>query len=795
MTFLLAGLLLLCYADLGYEIFRLFRAAPWPSHGRPRLVRIVRLFAPLAAAVLLSVLLLLLTPSPHAGAGSLGYLLFVACVPLCLGLLARWFRDRDGDERTAFRQGLLRFAALAFAIVGLLEVFVFNAKSFTRLGEGRSLSLSAGRAEGLTDTGLSLVGDAGAAQLTFDAVGVPVGTLYLDAVLSDGIATLPVDVDFSDESSAAFRTGEAALTLVRGMGDSRYMVCHFSGEVGKLRLRFTVPPGERVELRGVAVNRPIPLRFHAGRVLLLYGAALLIFLLLRAPFFRRPCRRRQPGQSAVLAGTTALFLLAALVITLCYRDGRTAGLAADFKQTQGNQITQELVDAFERGQVHLLTEPSPDLLAMENPYDWLAREEQGFDYLWDHVLYDGQYYSYYGIAPVVLLFLPYHLLTGYYFPTVWAVFLFGAGGILFLSLAYMAFVRNWFRRLPFGAALMGLITVQAASGIWLCFASPLFYEIAQAAGFFFVTGGVFFLLRAGIAGPGRLSPVRVALGTAMLALAVMSRPTLAVYALVSLPVLWFGWRRARGKRFPVSADAARRRRRLKAGYLLAALGPYVLLGGVQMLYNLARFGNPLEFGIQYSLTINDFTRSQFHGRMAAIGFYNFLFAVPQVKPEFPFIFSQFSTLGLNGYYFIASTVAMGLFFRALPAGGLCLAGRARRLLPSKTRRRATGIWVLFCLAAPAVILFSIWESGYAVRYCTDFSWQVLFGAYAVLYTLYLHSRHAAMKALGYKLMLAAAVLALLVNAAFLVAFLYPDGLTTNLQASFAAFARLFEFWK
>ena len=45
------------------------------------------------------------------------------------------------------------------------------------------------------------------------------------------------------------------------------------------------------------------------------------------------------------------------------------------------------------------------------------------NYSWDHVYFDGKYYSYYGIAPVVLLFLPYHKLTGYYFPDSLAVLL------------------------------------------------------------------------------------------------------------------------------------------------------------------------------------------------------------------------------------------------------------------------------------------------------------------------------------------------------------------------------------
>lgn len=39
-----------------------------------------------------------------------------------------------------------------------------------------------------------------------------------------------------------------------------------------------------------------------------------------------------------------------------------------------------------------------------------------------------------------------------------------------------------------------------------------------------------------------------------------------------------------------------------------------------MIYNYARFGSVFDFGIQYSLTINDFTAAQYHTHFVLIGF-------------------------------------------------------------------------------------------------------------------------------------------------------------------------------
>ena len=41
-----------------------------------------------------------------------------------------------------------------------------------------------------------------------------------------------------------------------------------------------------------------------------------------------------------------------------------------------------------------------------------------------------------------------------------------------------------------------------------------------------------------------------------------------------------------------------------------------------------------------------------------------------------------------------------------------------------------------CLLIPFGIIASVWESGYAVRYMVDFSWQSLLGALAIIFFLY-----------------------------------------------------------
>ncbi len=611
---------------------------------------------------------------------------------------------------------------LWLAAVLLLEVFWFNAPSFHLIGgkyEPTTLSLTAG---GAPEQTVTLSGEP--VLLEWQGIDRRVGTISLVGQWK-GAGNVTLSADFSDDTHAAYREGLVKATVSSADLRSQTTVVRLSGQAHNLRLTLSAPENGEFILTAVKLNSPVPFRFSAVRVGWLALIGLLGWLYFTSLSLRRPCSENRAVFDWSVFGVTVLCVAVAVVMTGVYMSSHSAGLLSEFRLTEGDQITGELVDAFKNRQVHLLEKPSPELLAMENPYDWSMREEHGVSYLWDHCLYDGKYYSYYGIAPVLLLFLPYHLVTGYYFSTILAVLLFGGVGIVFLSLTYRTFIRKFFPRLPVRLALFGLLTVQLSSGIWYCFCAMNFYEIAQSAGFCFVTMGAYFLLSSNVIGDRHISRVRVAVATTCLSLAVLSRPTTAVYCVVALLFLFFGLKKQRKieEESPLS-------------YLLSALLPFVLLGGVQMVYNYLRFDSFFDFGIQYSLTINDFTKAEFHPRFVTVGVYNYLFNPPLLSSRFPFVTSVFDRLNPNGYYFVANSYAIGLLWRAIPVAGLLLSVGALKKLEKEHRLPAILLIGSLSVAAPAIILFSIWESGYGVRYAVDFSWQMVIGALSVLFYRY-----------------------------------------------------------
>ena len=67
-------------------------------------------------------------------------------------------------------------------------------------------------------------------------------------------------------------------------------------------------------------------------------------------------------------------------------------------------------DAFIKGQLHFDWEPDEKLMALENPYN--PTERKGVSFLWDRAYYDGKYYSYFGVTPIVTVIYPFYFFSG-----------------------------------------------------------------------------------------------------------------------------------------------------------------------------------------------------------------------------------------------------------------------------------------------------------------------------------------------------------------------------------------------
>ena len=699
-----------------------------------------------------------------------------------ISFLLTMFSNRFKQDST---KAFVRYMAKAILVVLLLEAVCFNFNSYHLWKGGyeeTALDMNSAVVTGMNKSGDHYVSSGEKATIEFPSVGQKVGVIRLD--LKGTSYKTGYSIDFADETNASYylRTGLVTGEVFNDIEQTQYVVCDFSGKVSKLRINLTDLKDNIVTLSGITLNEDYPSHFSYLRFALILLGIAFVWAFKRSVNFRKPIGDRPQAAKAVTASVIIVMVFISLLLASVGLNPKT-----DFNGTSGNQITQELVDSFEAGQVELKDKPGDDLMNMENPYDWSARSEQKVNAKWDHVLYDGKYYSYYGVGPVILLYLPYHLITGHYLASLPGVALFNILALIFLGMTFYLLMKKLFKDLPLSMFTAALIMVYASCGVWYCAAMANFYEIAQSSGFCFTVMGAYFLISSNVIGSDKepVRPLRAALSSLFLAIAVTCRPTTAVWCVVAVAFIVAGVLKLRRNKSE---------KPLYIKYLVAALLPFVVIGGAQMIYNYARFGSFTDFGIAYSLTINDFTHTEFHTQLSAIGFFDYLFAPPSFTGEFPYVKSTLSTLGVNGYYFEATNNGAGLLYRALPTFFLFASPFALKFVDKEKRGRAAVLFSLAAIIAPCVIIASIWESGYGTRYMMDFAWEMLTGGFIVMFLFYRNIKGKDAKRIYEHLLLIMMFACLFINMGLVYAYWYPGNYVSGCEANFERFGRMFSMF-
>lgn len=681
------------------------------------------------------------------------------------------------------------FKTLIFILA--LEVIIFNFNAYQLIFddyEYAELKLEEAYLNNINTSGQTV--GSGNVSIEFTDINRKIGTIKISAH-SNNNKKIKIDIDYSDTTNRDYRNNVANAVVVNDCEESYTIPCNSSGEINKIRFHFTPDNNDTITIEGIEINTPIAFKFSLIRILAILIAVLLKYIFCNSSSFSKTLEENEKLCMQTARIITAVFIIIAFALMIFQRSDGLKDMHKDFEATGGNQITQEIVDAFENGQTSLLREVSPELEALDNPYD--RSQRTGVDHAWDHLYYDGKYYSYYGIATVLLLFLPYHLITGHYFPSNWAVFIFGALGIFFLYKLYMTYMKEFFTKTKISLVLMGLIMTQLITGIWFCFPTPNFYEIAQTSGFMFCTAGFYFLSVSGVIGSRKISHPYLSLSSVMLALAVLSRPTLALYCICALIFIFAGFLKLKA----LPSDKNKSRTKSCITYLTAALVPYVVIGLVQMIYNFMRFGSPISFGIEYSLTINDFINAQYHNHMSGIGIYNYIAALPSFTCNFPFAEFNVETFYPNGYYFVANSTAIGLMWIAMPVFSYLYSKKAYLISQNENKKLYSIILFAVCIVAPFIIMASIWESGYAARYRVDFAWQILLGALTIAFIIYNNCKNEGVKTLLTKSFYISLIISFILNFAQIYTFTINLGgfNHADLDKWFCIFERAFEFWR
>ena len=232
----------------------------------------------------------------------------------------------------------------------------------------------------------------------------------------------------------------------------------------------------------------------------------------------------------------------------------------------------------------------PKLETLENPYDWQQRDAAGITLCWDRAYYNGHLYMYYGVIPVLLLFLPYRFLTGNALPCFRATQIFTIFIILGIIALLKKFWKNYFQNVGLSVYL-ALCASTSAISLWYIISAPGIYCLAIASGICMELWSLNFFIK----------------------------------------------------------DHSFSKKLLR-DLIIAAL-PYLIICVLLGLYNYVRFDSPFEFGQSYQLTSADQRNlegffASFDAKNFLSQFINILFAPMQRTPV---TFSNGMTINYLGF--------------------------------------------------------------------------------------------------------------------------------------------------
>jgi hypothetical protein len=291
--------------------------------------------------------------------------------------------------------------------------------------------------------------------------------------------------------------------------------------------------------------------------------------------------------------------------------------------------------------LHMKVDVPQEILEAENPYDPATRPAKGA--LHDASYYKGRYYLYFGVTPVLLLFLPFSLLVGHDLPQAAGNLLFACGGFVIASSIFLAVRRRYFPEAGMICAVLGVLALGLASMVPAVLRRSSIWELPIATGYCFamaLIGCLYLALH-------RRSAARwMALAGLSLGLAVGARPTYIVASLAFLaPMTWFWWADARKGASGWLPGSSWWKLALAAGVTLGTV-----IAGL-LWYNYARFGDPFEFGLNYQLTgAYEAKVTHFSLRYAPFNFHVYYLAAAQWGRYFPFIHVIHPPSPPDGYY-------------------------------------------------------------------------------------------------------------------------------------------------
>ena len=561
------------------------------------------------------------------------------------------------------------------------------------------------------------------AELTITNINENIRTILIQPYfINPNLKVTEIGIRYQDENT----TRTHVTQIINGYTPSFYIPIGTMGNVDNMTFIFR---NINLGIQQISFNETIPWSFQWVRVIFLTVVIALIYFLKKSKVEEITFNPKSIWQKILDIGVVSTFICLLLFVLLVSNNiGLIPGSDNSFQwnpsHVGSHGINGRMVDAILLNQLHLDIQPHESLLNATQPHSPAYRVEHGVIAPWDHVFFNGRLYSYFGIVPVIVLFLPYYLISGVHLSATAATFIFSAISAVGIYFFWKELAKKYLEKIPYVLYLSCLTAALFGSNLLLLVVRAHQYETAIASGLMFSIWGLFFIFKAvEDASIDKTKTPFLILGTTFMALAVGCRPTMLFCSLV-VPVMLFP-----------TLQSCLKERKIPIVKIAALALPYLLIGAGLAWYNFARFGSILEFGANYQITaenVSVVTQTGFLGnfRRAFDGIFSYLFTAFSFRPHFPFIFATTAPLTFTGHFPRHPTI--GIF--ALPITWFLPAVLYIRKNES-VKKMFPQILAMF-LTAVVIIILSAVLIGVLARYTVDFYWLIILPSLVCMGLLY-----------------------------------------------------------
>lgn len=507
---------------------------------------------------------------------------------------------------------------------------------------------------------------------------------------------------------------------------------HIGNLTTKIKFEYSGPKGTAIPLSDIIINPHVPFRVSPTRLALELLILVTLLLFWPSSFIYRTMFSDKSRLSIVSVGLLLAVEIAATCWLWMQSDGMHIkggiGLTGTGTYFDADQYAH-LADSIIHGRAHLDFPVNEQLKSMDNPYDAQKRFEIARNtdtpILLDVAFKDGRYYSYFGVIPALLTFVPYRLIMGHDLAAakgnlIWGVLVVIAATVLCIQIARLLTANN--KRVSLGSVLLGALCMYLGTGVAQNIQFMLFYTIPQFSGLFFTLLAFIFWIEAK---NHDLNPLWMAAGAFSFAMILGCRPQFGLSLIIVVVFFWKDivklWQDGL-----ISSGGMRR----EILVWLSVIIPAIIVVLPLLWYNSIRFGSPLDFGANYNLTGYDMTHHKLPLSLLFPLSFLYLFQPLNISTAFPFIQQTLSPMPI----WLPMQPSYGGYFAFFAPFASVL------LIPGLWRKRAKkmgGLLVIYCLIAYAVIvlIFNAHIVGYDIRYNLDFIWALSAAFVIILYSL------------------------------------------------------------